>query len=576
MAVSQISFRKNAIALSLAAIAALLLGGAFLPALIPAAAAPQESSLGKLDFSTSCSARAQGHFERGVLALHSFWYEESLEAFRASTKEDPNCAMGYWGEAMALNHPIWHEQETEEARGVLARIPKAAKLTPRESAYIDAVRALYGEGDKRARDRAYLAAMEKLHGDYPDDLEAASFYALSLLGVYGYQKEGHAERMRAGAVALAVHSKTPGHPGAAHYIIHSYDDPEHAILALPAALRYARIAPEAHHARHMPSHIFIQLGMWPEAVASNESAWQASVNWVKRKNLSGHLRDYHSLHWLQYAYLQQGRLAKAEEAFQLRRKTMAEPAGTSKTYTASASRYYADMAAEIIAETENWPRVAELFPEAEPPAPTGGPEHVHGPAASGSDSVPQRVAVLGAFLRGWVAATAGQRERVENELKRLEGFRESFVRAKREEAAKLLDVMQLEIRALHAAQAGEFDKAVQFMERAASVEESLPAPSGPPDLIKPSHEVFGEILLRAGRPQEAEKQFAKSLGRQPNRVRSLLGQARATAQSGDKEGARVAYNRLLQIWRYADAQTAELREAREFVGQKEAGNGPGR
>jgi tetratricopeptide (TPR) repeat protein len=576
MHLSQISLRKNRIALSLAGVATLFLSAAFIPALFSAAAAPQGSALGKIDFPTSCSARAQGHFERGVLALHSFWYEESLEAFQASTKEDPNCAMGYWGEAMALNHPIWREQETEKARAVLARIPKAAKVTPRESAYLDAVRVLYGEGEKRERDKAYMAAMERLHRDYPDDLEAASFYSLSLLAVYGYQKDGHAERMRAGAVALAVHAKNPGHPGAAHYIIHSYDDPEHAILALPAALRYARIAPEAHHARHMPSHIFIQLGMWPEAAASNESAWEASVNWVNRKKLSGNLRDFHSLHWLQYAYLQQGRQAKAEEAFQLRRKTMAEPGAASTTYSSSASRYYGDMAAEIIAETENWARVAELFPDAEPPAPAGGPEHVHGTAAPSSDSVPQRVAVLGAFMRGWVAASTGQKGAVESELKRLEGFRESFARAKRDEAAKMVDVMQLEVRALHAAHAGDFDQAVQFMERAVSVEESLPAPAGPPDLIKPSHEVFGEILLRAGRPQEAEKQFAKSLERQPNRARSLLGQARAAAQSGDKDGARVAYNRLLQIWRYADSQMAELREAREFVGQKEAGNGPGR
>ncbi|HKG98739.1 MAG TPA: hypothetical protein VKA97_13040, partial [Pyrinomonadaceae bacterium] len=224
----------------------------------------QESQLGRVEFPTSGSEKAQAHFLRGLAALHSFWYEEALDAFRESTKVEPDFAMGYWGEAMAHNHPLWSEQDIAAARQVLARIKETPKLTERERAYLAAVKLLYGDADKAARDAAYSAAMEKIYRTYPDDLDAAAFYSLSLLGRVRGEEKSYRLQAKAGAIALEVYQKNPNHPGAAHYIIHAFDDPDHAILALPAARRYASIAPEAHHARHMPSHIFLQLGMWPE------------------------------------------------------------------------------------------------------------------------------------------------------------------------------------------------------------------------------------------------------------------------------------------------------------------------
>src|ERR1044072_1904088 len=249
-----------------------------------------ESQLGRVEFPTSGSKEAQAHFLRGLAALHSFWYEEAVEAFRESTKIDPDFAMGYWGEAMTYNHPLWSEQDINPARQVLMKIKDTAKMTDRERAYVDALRALYGQGDKPARDAAYSAAMEKIYLAYPEDLDAAAFYSLSLLGMAGGGK-GYRLQAKAGAIALEVYQKNPNHPGAAHYIIHAFDDPDHAILALPAARRYASIAPEAHHARHMPAHMFLQLGMWPEAAASNEAAWESSDAWMKRKNLPLNVRD---------------------------------------------------------------------------------------------------------------------------------------------------------------------------------------------------------------------------------------------------------------------------------------------
>src|SRR6267142_6630545 len=284
----------------------------------------QDSQLGKVEFKTSGSEKAQTHFLRGLAALHSFWYEEALEAFREATRVEPDFMMGYWGEAMAHNHPLWSEQDTAAARQVIAKFKDTPKLSERERAYLGAVRLLYGEGTKRQRDEAYSAAMDKVYHDYADDLDAAAFYSLSLLGLMNPGEKSFRLQARSGAIALEVYQKNPDHPGAAHYIIHAFDDPDHAVLALPAARRYASIAPEAHHARHMPAHIFLQLGMWPEAAASNESSWEASDAWMKRKNLSTNVRDYHSLHWLLYIYLQQGRYNKAEQLLTLMRKVMSE------------------------------------------------------------------------------------------------------------------------------------------------------------------------------------------------------------------------------------------------------------
>src|SRR4029453_9364724 len=253
---------------------------------------------------------------------------------------------------MAYNHPLWSEQDIATARQVLAKIKETPKLTERERAYIAAVRLLYGEGDKHARDVAYSAAMEKIYRAYPDDLDAAAFYSLSLLGIGG--EKGYRLQAKAGAIALEVYQKNTNHPGAAHYIIHAFDAPDPRILALPAARRYASIAPEAHHARHMPSHIFLQLGMWPEAAASNLSAWESSVPWMKRKKLSPNVRDYHSLHWLMYVYLQQGRYNEAEQLVTLLKKVMSETTYDNKLRPSYYENSYALMAAAFVVETERW------------------------------------------------------------------------------------------------------------------------------------------------------------------------------------------------------------------------------
>jgi tetratricopeptide (TPR) repeat protein len=508
----------------------------------------QQSQLGRVDFPTSGSPAAQAHFLRGLAALHSFWYEEALEAFRESTKVDPDFMMGYWGEAMAHNHPLWSEQDLAAARQVIAKIKDTPKLSARERAYLNAVKLLYGDGDKRARELAYSAAMEKIYRDYPEDLDAAAFYSLSLLGLVERENKGYRLQAQAGAIALAVYEKNPNHPGAAHYIIHAFDDPDHAILALPAARRYAKIAPEAYHARHMPSHIFLQLGMWPEAAASNESAWESSDNWMKRKNLPLNVRDYHSLHWLLYAYLQQGRYNKAEQLLQLMKKVMSESTYDNKLRPDYYENNYASMAAAFVVETERWDLANELFPAGTPQSPSAqtsmsGTHAGHGGTATTTDTVryPRASRNLPPFIRALYAAVRG------SEVEALDGIR------------------GLEVNALSAATKKDYPKAIALMKKATAMEEETGAPSGPPILIKPTHELFGEILLHADKPAEAAAQFRTALLRQPNRARSLLGAARAAAQSGDQVTATATYAKFLEQWKQADEGLAELREARDYV-----------
>src|SRR5687767_2742830 len=436
----------------------------------------QESQLGRVEFPTSGSPQAQAHFLRGLAALHSFWYEEAAEEFRESTKVDPDFAMGYWGEAMTHNHPLWSEQDPAAARLVLAKIKDTPKLTERERAYLNAVKVLFGDGDKRARDNAYSTAMEKIYRAYPDDLDAAAFYSLSLLGLVRGDDKSYRLQARAGAIALDVYQKNPNHPGAAHYIIHAFDDPEHAIIALPAARRYAGIAPAAHHARHMPAHIFLQLGMWPEAAASNESAWEVSDEWMKRKNLSPSVRDYHSLHWLLYVYLQQGRYRRAEELLSLMKKTMSETTYENKLRPGYYENNYANMAAAFIVETERWDLASSLFPASEPAAAAGEAmgSHSHGAAPVATDATlraSDRSHRLPQFVRGLAGAWKGTL----NAGAASEGAR----------------IGELEVFAVAAAAKGDHDHAAKLMKQAVEREEQLGPPTGPPSLIKPAHELFG-------------------------------------------------------------------------------------
>jgi tetratricopeptide (TPR) repeat protein len=313
--------------------------------------------------------------------------------------------------------------------------------------------------------------------------------------------------------------------------------------------------------------------MWPEAAASNESAWEASDAWMKRKNLSVNVRDYHSLHWLLYCYLQQGRYRKAEELLNLMKQVMSESTYDNKLRPGYYENNYANMAAAFVVETERWELASKLFPVANgnqvaavEQAAMGGHGGHNGqagqqPAPSGAASMSGALTVryssanqtLPSFIRGLASAVNDS----------------SNLNTAAAGNSEMPNIRDLEISALAASMKHDNAKAAELMKRATLMEEAKGPPSGPPILIKPTHELFGEILLRAGKPQEAAAQFRTALLRQPNRARSLLGAARAAAQSGDKEGAAAAYTKLLNQWQQADEGLLELREARDFL--KKAG-----
>ena len=263
--------------------------------------------VGTVDFETSATPPAQAEFTRGVAILHSFGFEDAIEVFQKAQALEPDFALAYWGEAMAHNgNPLTTptEQDLPAARKALAKLGRtrqervAKAKTEREKMCMEAVETLYGDGEKEARDWAYAEAMEKIADRYPDDLEGRSFYALALLGTVRRAGNDFRQQIKAAAVAEEIFREHPTHPGAAHYIIHAFDDPLHAPLALYAADRYAEIAPDVEHALHMPSHIYVQLGLWDKVVMANRRAYDSSVEWVRRKGLSDTQRDFHALAWM--------------------------------------------------------------------------------------------------------------------------------------------------------------------------------------------------------------------------------------------------------------------------------------
>lgn len=503
----------------------------------------QEAKLGRAEFPNSGSPQAQESFLRGLLLLHSFEYDDAAEAFRQAQKIDPAFAMAYWGQAMTYNHPLWFQQDQKAAVDALNRLAPnpesrlAKTADEREKDYLRAVEILYGAGDKKERDLAYARAMEQLFKKYPEDLEAASYYALALLGTC-HEGRDFRTYMKAAAIVEEVFARNPNHPGAAHYLIHSYDDPVHGPLGLRAARVYAQIAPAAAHALHMPSHIFLALGMWDETVASNIDSWNAADARIKSKKLSIENRGYHALLWLEYAYLQQGRYQEARKTLRIMEED-AKKSGSRRTRS-----HLAAMRAAYLIETRQWDATIDTVDPSELTA--------------------QAIAT-DLFAAGF---TALQKERIREaegilakmlaKLPSPESSAGSHHQYTPNDRSVIIMTRQLE--ALILFEKGKREEGVQRLKQAAEMEDVLAYDFGPPAPVKPSHELLGEILLKLGKAAEAKRYFTRALERAPRRALSLLGLARSSFKSGDSAAAEAAYRDLRRAWQKADPDLPELVE----------------
>ncbi len=518
--------------------------------------APQ---VGVVDFQTSATPAAQTEFLRGVAILHSFGFEDAIEAFQKAQALEPDFALAYWGEAMAHNrNPLTTptEQDLPAARKALAKLARtreervAKAKTEREKIWMEAVETLYGDGDKESRDWAYAEAMEKIASRYPDDLEARSFYALALLGTVRRAGNDFRQQMKAAAVAEEVFREHPTHPGAAHYIIHAFDDPLHAPLALYAADRYAEIAPDVEHALHMPSHIYVQLGLWDKVVMANRRAYGSSVEWVRAKGLSDTKRDFHALAWMEYGYLERGELSKAKECIEEIRP-LAERAETTDRIKAT----LANMRARYMLETGDWKAysipVEELLK-----------------VRRAGDLYLLLAAGFGAVNQNELTTA----ERIERRLAELEGKETAGLKSYFQGQVTLEDlkvstsVARLELGALIRLVKGEHDEAVRLMEEAMAKEKDMHPAYGPPEPIVPPFELYGYVLLESGRGEEALKVFEEMLVRMPNRALATLGAARSADKLGRREAASEHYRALKAMWSSGE-RTRRLEEAERFLGE---------
>jgi len=486
----------------------ILLGACLAPAAGTERSAPTQGML----FSTSAPPSARAAFARGVTLLHSFGYDRAREAFVEAREIDPDFALAYWGESLTYNHLLSAERDLDSPRRALLRLAPTRELrlakanTDYERGFIRAAEALWmGSGTEQERRLAYLAEMQRLYESYPDDMEAASFYTLALLVAVGpLEDTSYRLNMRAGALALELLARDPSHPGAAHYTIHAFDDPVHAPLALPAARRYAEIAPDVSHALHMPSHIFMQLGMWDAALASNRAAFLAAESQWQPVDSPGDM--FHAADWAQYAALQLGETAEAERWIAkidaVIRRTNPGP-----RLEAISRR----LRARLMIETQRWENV---------------PLH---PWATEAE----------ALASGLAAAELGNLERAQSASDHLRelALRPASTSATFDRGNKPALIAEAEVQAMIAFALDDTANARTHLDRAIEIADTMGPPRGAAVPLKPPHELYGELLLRIGRPDQAIPMFRQSLALMPGRALSSLGLERAQRALSSMNGA---------------------------------------
>ena len=522
--------------------------------LVPTALQAQAvGKVGEVGFPVSCSAEAQQQFTRAVALLHSFWYEEAVKAFTGVAETDPSCAMAYWGVAMSNWYPLWYPPSAAALKAGYDAVAKAQSIgakTDRERDYIDAIATFYRDSDKldnRTRSVAYEKAMEQVYSRYPDDREAGVFYALALNATALPTDKTYAKQEKAAKILQRVFAEQPNHPGAAHYLIHSYDSAPLANLGLPAAICYADIAPSVPHALHMPSHIFTRVGQWQNSIDSNRASADAGQNYAAKVFGPGVVWDQtlHAMDYLEYSYLQTGQDGEAKRVLdQLMSYQKAIPSSLAAAYAIAA------IPARYAVERQNWAEAAAL---PEPRITSPGNEYPW-------------TAPMITYARALGAAHTGDFAGAQAEIGKLEAARDALTQAKNTYWAGQVDVEARSASAVLAQAQGRKDEALTLMRSAADLEDASDKHPVTPGSIVPARELLGDMLLEANQPAEALAEYERSLNSAPNRFHGLAGAAAAAERAGDAAKAKLYREKLVQV-AAADSDRPELLTAKRFLAE---------
>jgi len=528
------------------------IAAAALLTLLPVGSGARADSQGEVKFPTSCSADSQKAFNQAVWTLHSFWYPEALAGFTNIAKAEPGCAMAYWGMAMSHWYPLWYPPNAAALKAGSEAVEKAMAAQPkteREKDYIAAVAAFYRDSDKldhQTRALAYEKAMEQVYLRHPDDREAGVFYALALNATQPPTDKTFANKKKAAGILNKVFAEQPNHPGVAHYLIHSDDTQELAEAGLPAAMCYAKIAPDVPHALHMPSHIFTRLGMWQQSIESNRAGHEAAVKYVQKTLGPGGYdgETVHTMDYLEYAYLQLGQDAKAKQVLdELLSYRQSAPANLPTAYAVAA------IPVRYALERRDWKAAAALTPPA-----IGFPLERF---AWGEAMI--------SFARALGTAQTGDLAGAQAEIAKLQALKDKLLEAKDTYWANQVEVQRLGASAVAAYTQGDGKKAIELARAAADLEATMDKHPATPAAVQPARELLGDLLLQINDAKGALEEYELSLQSEPNRFRSLLGKARAAQKAGDTAAARDGYQKLVALGSQADADRPELAEAKAFL-----------
>ena len=520
---------------------------------------------GKVDFQISCAEEAQPEFNRGVALLHSFFYEEARRAFSAVAEQDPKCAMAQWGIAMTWWHPIWTPPRPDEMAAGKSAIDQAMKLQPqseRERGFIEALNIYYNTADgppdaatgqschgpvgPRDRVVAYENAMRKLYDKYPNDFEVAAFYAFAVLSTgYATPTDATLAKQRESAVLLEkLWKQNPNHPGVVHYLIHAYDYPQFAQRALPAAKSYASIAPWVPHALHMPSHIFTRLGMWEEAVESNQASAEASRAYAKSRNRDAtEAEELHALDYLAYSYLQQAQDRKAKEIVDF----VATVRKTNPEMEFSGAYALAAIPTRYVFERNDWKAAAQLKI----------PDIPHWQSFPFMEALIEYGHALGRARTGDLAGA-------HQAIARMQQLRDATKDARFDYFKRHLELQMRAASAWIAHHETRDNEAIETLRKAADDEDILGKHPVSPGAFIPIREQLGSLFLELHRPGDAQPAFESVLKIYPKRFRALYGAARAADLNGDKEKARGYYVQLAAQTASSDGSREEVRRIRAY------------